>query len=298
MHIHHHSHAAGHQENARLWRVEALGGLELFHGRFAEFSFAPHSHEEFFIVVTESGNALPRFWGGTQQVRPGHVFALNPEVVHSGGPTKDSIWCYRSMYPSVGLMRRVVAELTEAERGIPHFAEAVIADSTTSALLLDAHTALERPDAALAHEVLLLEALAVLVSRHAIDYGSTVRIGKEHRAVRRAREYLDALPAENVSLDQLAQEAGISAFRLCRVFRSETGLSPHTYQVLVRARLAKRFLAQGLPISRVAAEVGFFDQAHLTRHFKRIFGVTPGQYADNMSGLERYRSNDHREPSR
>jgi AraC-like DNA-binding protein len=283
-----HLHAAGQQENARLWRAEAFGGLELFHGRFAEFSFAPHAHEEFFIVVTESGNALPRFWRGTQQVRPGHVFALNPDVVHSGGPAKDSIWCYRSMYPSVELMQRVVAELTDVERGIPHFAEAVIADSTTSALLLGAHAALDRPDTALAHEVYLLEALAVLVSRHAIDYHSTMRIGKDHRAVKRAREYLDALPAENVSLDTLAQEAGISAFRLCRVFRSETGLSPHTYQVLVRARFAKKLLAQGLPISRVAAEVGFFDQAHLTKHFKRIFGVTPGKYADNMSGHQRY----------
>jgi len=212
--IHSHLHAAGHQENARLWRVEALGGLELFHGRFAEFSFAPHSHEEFFIVVTESGNALPRFWRGTQQVRPGHVFALNPEVAHSGGPAEDSIWCYRSMYPSVGLMQRVAAELTGVERGIPHFAEAVIADSTTSALLLGAHAALERPDSALAHEVRLLEALAVLLSRHAIDYRSTMRIGKDHRAVRRAREYLDALPAENVSLDQLAQEARMGAFWL------------------------------------------------------------------------------------
>jgi AraC-like DNA-binding protein len=115
-----------------------------------------------------------------------------------------------------------------------------------------------------------------------VDKLGAPRIGPEHRAVKRAREYLEALRSENVSLERLAQEAGLSPFHLCRVFRQSIGLPPHAYQslirALIRARFAKTLLAKGLPISQAAVEVGFFDQAHLTRQFKRIFGVTPGQY--------------------
>jgi AraC-like DNA-binding protein len=67
-------------------------------------------------------------------------------------------------------------------------------------------------------------------------------------------------------------------FHLCRVFRKETGLSPHSYQTLVRVHLAKTLLAAGVAISQVAVDAGFYDQAHLTRYFKRIYGVTPGRY--------------------
>lgn len=101
---------------------------------------------------------------------------------------------------------------------------------------------------------------------------------RDHRAVKLAKEYLDALPAENVSLEQLAQEAGLTPFHLCRVFLRETGLSPHAYQILARVKQAKTLLAQGVPIAQAAVNVGFCDQAHFTHHFKRIFGVTPGRY--------------------
>ena len=63
-----------------------------------------------------------------------------------------------------------------------------------------------------------------------------------------------------------------------RVFRKVLGLPPHAYLVQVRITQAKKLLASGMAIAEVAAETGFSDQSHLHRHFKRIVGVTPGQY--------------------
>ena len=266
------------RDHARLWRVEVFGGLDLLRASFVQFTFPPHAHEEFMIAVTESGTALPRFWGGVQHVAQGDVFVLSPGVVHSGGPAAESTWRYRAFYPPAALMRRVVQELTGADRGIPQFIEAMVSDPQIATVLRQAHHALEEPESRLAGESILLEALADLTARHATARLSAHPIGAEHHAVKLVKDYLEALPTENVSLETLAQEAGISPFRVCRVFRRETGLSPHAYQILVRVRLAKTLLTNGLPISQVAVDAGFFDQAHLTRHFKRIFGVTPGQY--------------------
>ncbi len=80
--------AANRQDNARLWQADAFGGLELLRAQFVAFTFSPHAHEEFMIVVTEEGTAIPRFWGAVQRVGLGYVFVLSPGVVHGGGPAE------------------------------------------------------------------------------------------------------------------------------------------------------------------------------------------------------------------
>jgi AraC-like DNA-binding protein len=71
-------------------------------------------------------------------------------------------------------------------------------------------------------------------------------------------------------------------FTLCpdpHFFTKQVGLPPHVYLNQVRVNRAKQLLADGQPIALVAYETGFADQSHLTRHFKRLFGLTLGQYS-------------------
>jgi AraC-like DNA-binding protein/transcriptional regulator with XRE-family HTH domain len=98
-------------------------------------------------------------------------------------------------------------------------------------------------------------------------------------AVQRARAYLDEQYDRDVPLDELAAFAGTSRFALLRWFSTEVGLPPHSYQLQVRVERARRLLAQGLPGAEVAAAVGFGDQSHLIRQFRRHEGVTPGEFA-------------------
>lgn len=266
------------RDDARLWQVEVFGGMELLHAHFIGQTFAPHTHDEFMIAVTDGGHGSPRFWGGVQQVGLDDLFVLNPGDVHSGGPAENASWRYRGFYPSAALMRRAAQELTGVDRGVPHFAEEVANEPSLAALLRRAHIACLEPSSTLEREARLLEALVRLIAQRGAEELPMHGVGGEHHAVKIVQEYLAAFPGENVALDRLAQEAGLSAFHLCRVFRRATGLSPHAYQLLVRVRLAKTLLARGTPIAQAAVEAGFFDQAHLTRHFRAICGVTPGRY--------------------
>lgn len=92
------------------------------------------------------------------------------------------------------------------------------------------------------------------------------------------RSFLETCYADPVDLPQLGRRLGISPFAVLRLFRSHTGLSPREYQTLLRVQQARRLLQEGQPIAQVAAETGFADQTHLTRHFRQILGITPGQY--------------------
>jgi len=82
-----------------------------------------------------------------------------------------------------------------------------------------------------------------------------------------------------VPLSELANETGLSRFQALRAFKRRFGLSPHAYQLRVRLGLAQKSLREGVAPAHVAAELGFVDQSHFTRHFKQLVGVTPAKYA-------------------
>ncbi|WP_186159447.1 helix-turn-helix transcriptional regulator [Burkholderia gladioli] len=100
------------------------------------------------------------------------------------------------------------------------------------------------------------------------------------RAVRLAREFLDARLDQQVHLEEIAGAAGLPVFRLFRAFERHLGMTPHAYQRQARVRAAIALIRLGRPLGEVAAASGFADQAHLTRSFRRMMGVTPGVFRD------------------
>lgn len=260
-----------------MWRAAEFGGLELFRATVREFAFHPHAHEEFFIALTEDGLVTPTYRGDRHVISPGDLIVLNPEEAHSGGPPPDASWTYRALYPSPDAMREITAEFGRST--LPEFSGEVVRDREVTARLHRFHRLSESPGASLLErEAHLAEALVLLVGRHATPRHEPRPPGQERGAVRLSMEYLEEHAEENVTLRALSQFAGLSTSHLCRVFRDSVGMTPHAYQTQVRVRRAKSLLRAGLPISQVAVDTGFYDQAHLTRHFKRLMGVPPSRY--------------------
>ena len=130
----------------------------------------------------------------------------------------------------------------------------------------------------LERESRFLGMLTQLITRHADVLPVTHPVGREHSSVKRTREYIEAYHHKNLSLGQLSEVANLSPFHFIRVFQREVGLAPHAYLNQTRVRKAKELLSKGWDIAAVAYQTGFVDQSHLTRHFKRIVGVTPGHF--------------------
>ncbi|WP_425325485.1 helix-turn-helix domain-containing protein [Paraburkholderia sacchari] len=95
--------------------------------------------------------------------------------------------------------------------------------------------------------------------------------------------FIESAFAQRITLTTLARTAGLSVSRFATLFREQVGMSPHRYLCLVRVRRAQQMLRDGVPPCEVAAEVGFFDQSHLGRHFRRTLGTTPGHYVGRCS---------------
>jgi AraC-like DNA-binding protein len=99
------------------------------------------------------------------------------------------------------------------------------------------------------------------------------------RAVGRARELMHAAFPSRPDLETIAGAAGLNKFSLVRQFRDVLGTTPHAYVVMLRVNRARELLAEGAAPAAVAIDVGFADQAHMTRWFLRTCGVTPAAYA-------------------
>ncbi len=98
-------------------------------------------------------------------------------------------------------------------------------------------------------------------------------------AIRAALSFMEANFAEPLSLSRLARMSNLSLCRFATVFRREVGIPPHRYLCRLRVSHAQSLLRQGTSPAFAAMESGFFDQSHLYRHFKRVCGVTPGEFA-------------------
>ena len=81
-----------------------------------------------------------------------------------------------------------------------------------------------------------------------------------------------------LTLSELAALTGLSMWRFATVFRQQVGVAPHRYICRLRLERAQALMRDGMPAATAASEAGFYDQSHLSRHFKNVFGMTPGQY--------------------
>jgi AraC-like DNA-binding protein len=133
----------------------------------------------------------------------------------------------------------------------------------------------------------LLTKLVLATVEHCNDSRLPVkRLTMEPKAVRVIKDHLGGHFAGEISLENLASMVCLNKFHLLQVFKREVGISPHVYQTSLRIRRAKHLLSRGLPISQVAYDVGFVDQSHLNRQFKKYVLVTPGQF--QRDSLERH----------
>lgn len=146
---------------------------------------------------------------------------------------------------------------------------------------------LQAPHTTLERQTLFSDILeTVFATTLEVRAGETAPV-KVPAVVRRAKELIHARAAEEIALDQLIAETGLSRSQLMRAFTREVGVPPHRYQIHVRVARARALLACGLPPAEVAADVGFYDQSHFIRCFKRIVGITPGRYTGERSRATR-----------
>ncbi|CAM5236041.1 hypothetical protein SALBM135S_00621 [Streptomyces alboniger] len=286
--------AAGRTREQALWARAPLGprgdSLDLLTARFDRHRYAPHYHEEFTVGVGVGGSEVIDYRGGRVDAGPGSIIILAAGEVHTGRPAAMGGYAYRAMYPLPHL-------LAEATASPPHFREAVVDDPELAAALRAAHTELSGAAGGadpLEAESRLPWLFAALARRHGTARPLADRLPGADHIARTVRDRLADELLAPPSLTELAAPLGLSRYQLLRAFRTSTGLPPYAWLAQYRVQRARAHLEAGLRPAEVASLVGFADQAHLTRWFRRVLGVTPAAYRNSVQDTGRRRGRDSR----
>jgi AraC-like DNA-binding protein len=249
--------------------------IELMRASNVTYYYPRHIHEECCFVMMLRGIETHLCRGKEYKAFPGDLMLLNADEAHSSISVETE---YRVIHLHPDALNRIGFEAAGRKLEVVHFSSPVVRDSSLFRSLLNLHLKLELVAAPLEQDSDLISTLGLLLARLNKIPPAFRRVGKEPRRIETILDFLKSHSADNISLAELASMVSLSPFYLLRVFRKQTGIPPHEYQTQVRIARARKLIRKGYSISHVALETGFFDQSHLSRNFKRIVGVTPGQY--------------------
>jgi AraC-like DNA-binding protein len=280
--------AVGPAEQARVWRPPDLRHVLLMRwlscplgcSQGPQRSCAIDLKGQYVVGLVRAGSVQVRRENRRHMLRPGDLSLWEPGHWHVGSPLDGAVpkaWVLALEFPDLNDLVR------DEEDSLPDlaFTDPVVRDSSLAARFAELHRVMEAPASTLERESLLAHLLHELAARvpTAGRRSSAPPTARHDPAVRRACErMLDDLTG-TICLRELAEAAEVSQFRLVRLFQSAFGVPPHAFQVAQQIKRARQLLEHGYPPADAAVAVGFYDQSHLHRHFKRLTGMTPGQYA-------------------
>ncbi len=252
----------------RAWKPEVPGIHEVFHARFVDHAYAAHTHDAWTVFTVDEGSIAYDLERRHRGVEGSKVTLLPPHVVHDGRPAASAGYRKRVLY--------VGTEVLGEHLIGPAVDEPDVVDASLVRGFRSLHRALGDPGDAFEAESIF----ALVAPRLGEHLGERGHDETEPGAsiAEELRDLLDARLFIGITLAEAGRILGVSPAHLVRSFTRRFGISPHRYLVGRRIDVARGRLLDGQPLAQVAADVGFHDQAHFTKHFKRHVGTTPGRY--------------------
>ncbi len=262
-------------EQVAWLRRPQLGGWEYLIAHRSRHLWTVY-HETYDLCACLRWNHSWRYRGRAHTRSGPGMMLLEPGELHRTLSVPQEAAFKVAVIP-VSAVEEAAAEL--GALGVVHLAHAQSDDPALTNAVLQLGEAVEQGD----NTLLELQTMQAVVLQNMLAHAERPprpANGKDQpSALTRARDYLRDHLYDPVSLDELTAVAGLGRFRLLRAFQRRFGLPPHAYQLQLRIERARALLRRGVLAASVASELGFCDQSHFARHFKRVLGVTPGQYA-------------------
>jgi len=262
------------KESIHFVRPPTLDGVELMVAKASSHHWRVY-HEQYAICANDDVAAEIRYRKKSNPILNRSTSLFEPGETHDTYRVEKP-QDFTVLFLSADSMQRFSEEMDII--GLPHFKPDPNTQENVYESCKRLHVSILEDDiSALEQESRLTECIGMLLSNHAERRLSPSK-NFEKPPIYRAREFLNENFANSVSLNEIASIAGLSRFHFLKTFAAEFGIPPHTYHIHLRIERPLPLLRRGMSLSHAAETLGFNDQSHFIRHFKRIMGITPGQY--------------------
>jgi AraC-like DNA-binding protein len=276
---------AGDAPELTAWQPDVLGVREVLHARFRQHAYPMHAHDVWTLMILDQGAVRYRLGRQEHGLWTSLVTLLPPGVPHDGRAAGPEGFRKRVIY----LDQQQFSEgLVDAAIGTPS-----LDDPWLRLRVHQLNEVLRRRT----EDLEAASRLALIRERLEQALGQTPA-ALEHRAglAHNLRDLLDSRVVEGVTLEDAAQTLHSHPTHLVRAFTREFGLPPHQYLTGRRVERARHLLLSGEPPARAAVLAGFYDQSHLTRHFRKLLGTTPARFGGRqpVQKMSLFRENERR----
>lgn len=260
-----------------------IPGVRLIDAEYNRFSFPRHFHLEYHIGLLLQGRHRYAAGGERRLAGAGDALLMAPESIHDGSSAGEEGYRIRVLALDADWLERASRDFSDGRRGAPRLTSSLVRDERLQQRLRQLHLGMLGGAAALENRLALEEhlwqALACLLS-----LGSSLRLeegdrqGFGRRDWTRLRDWLESRLEYPPNLEELAAFCGLSPWQVLRRFRRHCGLPPHQWLTQLRLERALPLVLRGeQPLSQVAQQFGFYDQAHFSRLFRRTYGLPPAR---------------------
>ena len=215
--------------------------------------FDSHNHVGHYVIsVVMQGTVTVCLENGEVACRRGDVFIIPPYAVHSVSQGRDArllSMCIGTafieaagMETAEGIVQKLLTEAME---------QGILGREQRERLLTSVRTVYRFRDN----------------GRKEMDAGIKILADK-----------ITSHPEQELPIETLAADIFVSKYYLIRKFKSSIGMTPHQFCIQNRIRKSQGLLDEEKTVSRIAVEMGFYDQSHFDKAFQRIVGISPSEY--------------------
>ncbi|RXJ96498.1 AraC family transcriptional regulator [Malaciobacter molluscorum] len=242
-------------------------------------SFSKHFHNTYTVGLTHDGifksiNQNSAFVSYKNSTR-----IINPGEVHSGD---SKSWKYTNFYPTLELMSEIYEQMY-FEKKVPEFSSHIINDIVLYSFLLKFFISVYSNANKMQIETNLIEALSYLISNYTTKTKKYEPIFSDTKIIKNSIDFIMDNIETNITLEQLAMSVDLSKYHFLRVFKNRVGLTPHQFIISQRLEKAKELISKGVTLNEIAFNVGFSDQSHFIRNFKRVYGYAPSKLKNSSN---------------
>lgn len=263
-----------------FWQDGRMPYVETRRSCLSRTCYKSHSHPTFSIGAIDEGNSVfQSSFGTAQKISAGTLVIVPAHIEHSCNPLSDQAWSYQMLHLDISWLNQWYAEFQKEgfDLNLPQHRPLIIKDENLYQAFSDMNeTLFDSQKLILEKEQSLIYCLTQLLLPHFI----LEEIQKTQYLYESFLNLIHIIKSSErfISLEELAQQVGLSRYAIIRLFKANVGLTPHAFQINLKVNQARAQLKQGIPLAELAVNLGFSDQSHFHKAFKAHTGITPRQF--------------------